>query len=75
MKTEFVAGNSEGSILRMMVEEKQVHFFRDPWGRDSSSTPDEVFPLTAELATDANFQRILKLYTTPEQELILQWCK
>jgi hypothetical protein len=75
MKTEFLAGNSEGSILRIVAEAKQMHFFRDPWGRDSSSTPDEVFPLDMKLPENKAFQEVLALYPKVEQQLILDWCK
>jgi hypothetical protein len=75
MKTEFVAGNSEGSILRIVAEAKQMHFFRDPWGRDSSSTPDEIFPIDTKLPENIDFQAILVLYSKEEQPLILDWCK
>jgi hypothetical protein len=75
MKTEFLAGNSEGSILRIVEEAKQMHFFRDPWGRDSSSTPDEIFPIDTKLPENKAFQEVLTLYPKEEQQVILEWCK
>jgi hypothetical protein len=74
-KTEFVAGNHEGSILRLVLEERRILFFRDPWGRDSSSIPDAQFAITEALWSDAAFLRILQSYTPEERSAIEACCR
>lgn len=49
MMKEFSLRNSTADIIRINEEKKQLEHYRDPWGRDSSSTPDQVYPLNTVL--------------------------
>jgi hypothetical protein len=74
MRVEFVAGNREGSILRVIPEERRILYFRDPWGRDSSSTPDNEFVVSRDLERDPKFQRILASFSPPDRAEIAARC-
>ena len=51
--------NPENSILEIFTTKKEVHFYRDPWGRDSSGTPDEIYTFD-KLASEKKNLLLLK---------------
>jgi hypothetical protein len=71
MKSEYIFSNPQGSILRVDAQARCFYFFRDPWGRESSSIPDETFLFSEELMSNSEFVKILSQLNTQEKEEVL----
>lgn len=71
MKSEYILSNPQGSILRVDAQARCFYFFRDPWGRESSSIPDETFSFSASLRNNSEFVSILSQLSPNEKEEVL----
>ena len=59
---EFSLNNSRGDIIRIDEVRKEISYFRDPWGRDSSSIPDTVVTFDALQASELYKQLEKEMY-------------
>lgn len=66
---EFSLNNATGDIIHVDEVRREICYFRDPWGRDSSSIPDTVVRFDELHSSDLFKQLEAEMYPNDWVEL------